>query len=326
MEDILSQDEVDALLKGISEGEVETEKLEDTSGVKAYDFTGQEKIVRGRMPSLDIANERLARNFRLSLSAAIRHMVDVTNVNVTITKFYDFMRGVPFPSSINIFKMEPLRGFGLLVFDASMIFSLIEYFFGGTGKGYYKPEGREFTPIEQKIIHKVVIMFFDDMEDAWKPVHPIKPVYVRSEMNPQFVTIVTPVDVVIKVEFVLEIEGRPCKAFLCIPYGSVEPIKEKLYSAFSADRDELDIKWLERLKERLKETSVTVTGVLGSTILPVSEVLRLKEDDILVLDTNVDDDLGVTVEGFVKFKAKFGLLKGYRAVKITKAIQDIGKI
>ncbi len=326
MEDILSQDEVDALLKGISEGEVETEKLEDTSGVKAYDFTGQEKIVRGRMPSLDIANERLARNFRLSLSAAIRHMVDVTNVNVTITKFYDFMRGVPFPSSINIFKMEPLRGFGLLVFDASMIFSLIEYFFGGTGKGYYKPEGREFTPIEQKIIHKVVIMFFDDMEDAWKPVHPIKPVYVRSEMNPQFVTIVTPVDVVIKVEFVLEIEGRLCKAFLCIPYGSVEPIKEKLYSAFSADRDELDVKWLERLKERLKETSVTMTGVLGSTVLNVSEVLALKEDDVLVLDTNVEDDLGVTVEGFVKFKAKFGLLKGYRAVKITKAVQDISKI
>ncbi len=322
MEDILSQDEVDALLKGIAEGEVETEKLEDTSGVKAYDFTGQEKIVRGRMPSLDIANERLARNFRLSLSAAIRHMVDVTNVNVTITKFYDFMRGVPFPSSINIFKMEPLRGFGLLVFDASMIFSLIEFIFGGTGKGYFKPEGREFTPIEQKIIHKVVLIFFDDMEEAWKPVYPIRPVYVRSEMNPQFVTIVTPVDVVIKVEFVLEVEGKQCKAFLCIPYGSVEPIKEKLYSAFSADRDELDIKWLERLKDRLKDIPVTLTGVLGRTVLTVEEVLQLKEDDVLVLNSNIDDDLGVMVEGSDKFKAKFGVLKGYRAIKIAKVIQD----
>ena len=321
MEDILSQDEVDALLKGIAEGEVETEKLAETSGVKAYDFTGQEKIVRGRMPSLDIANERLARNFRLSLSAAIRHMVDVTNVNVTITKFYDFIRGVPFPSSINIFKMEPLRGFGLLVFDASMIFSLIEYFFGGTGKGYYKPEGREFTPIEQKIIHKVVIFFFDDMEEAWKPVYPIKPVYVRSEMNPQFVTIVTPVDVVIKVEFVLEIEDKQCKAFLCIPYGSVEPIKEKLYSTFSADRDELDIKWLERLKERLKETSVNLSGVLGRAVLTVSDVLALQEGDVLILDTNVDEDVGVAVEGLQKFKGKFGVYKGYRAVKITKATQ-----
>ncbi|MCL4536502.1 MAG: flagellar motor switch protein FliM [Nitrospirae bacterium] len=320
MEDILSQEEVDALLKGISQGEVETEKVEEVSGVKPYDFTGQEKIVRGRMPSLDIANERLARNFRLTLSAAIRRMVDVTNVNVNITKFYDFMRGVPFPSSINVFRMEPLRGFGLLVFDAPMIFSLIEFFFGGTGKGYYKPEGREFTPIEQKIIHKVVMMFFSDMEEAWKPIYPIIPTYVRSEMNPQFVTIVTPVDVVIKVEFVLEIEGKQCRAFLCIPYGTVEPIKEKLYSAFSADRDELDIKWLERLKERLKEITVVLTGKLGTTRLTVEEVLNLKTSDLIILNQRVDDDIDVLVEETPKFKGRFGIYKGSYALKITKVI------
>lgn len=318
MEDILSQDEVDALLKGIAEGEIETEKLEEVSGVKVYDFTGQEKIVRGRMPSLDIANERLARNFRLSLSAAIRHMVDVTNVNVNITKFYDFMRGIPFPSSINVFKMEPLRGFGLLVFDAPMIFSLIEYFFGGTGKGYYKPEGREFTPIEQKIIHKVVLMFFDDMEEAWKPVYPMKPTYVRSEMNPQFVTIVTPVDVVIRVEFVLEIEGKQCKAFVCIPYGAVEPIKEKLYSAFSADRDELDIKWLERLKDSLRQTPVTLQGELGSISMTVQDVLELQLGNTLILNKRVEDDVNLMVEGMPKFKGKFGVYRGMQAIKITR--------
>lgn len=325
MEDILSQDEVDALLKGISEGDIETEKLEEAAGVKVYDFTGQEKIVRGRMPSLDIANERLARNFRLSLSAAIRHMVDVTNVNVNITKFYDFMRGIPFPSSINIFKMEPLRGFGLLVFDAPMIFSLIEYFFGGTGKGYYKPEGREFTPIEQKIIHKVVLMFFDDMEEAWKPVYPIKPIYVRSEMNPQFVTIVTPVDVVIKVEFILEIEGKQCKAFLCIPYGSVEPIKEKLYSAFSADRDELDLKWIERLNEGLKDIPVKLTGELGRATITVQDVLRLQAGDVLVLNTRAEDELNALVEGVPKFRCRFGVTRGTKALKVTKVLQTTGK-
>ncbi len=320
MEDILSQDEVDALLKGIAHGDVETEKVEEVSGVKLYDFTGQEKIVRGRMPSLDIANERLARNFRLSLSAVIRKMVDVTNVNVNITKFYDFMRGVPFPSSINIFKMDPLRGFGLLVFDAPMIFSLIEFFFGGTGKGYYKPEGREFTPIEQKIIHKVVMMFFSDMEEAWKPIYPIMPTYVRSEMNPQFVTIVTPVDVVIKVEFVLEIEGKQCRAFLCIPYGTVEPIKDKLYSAFSADRDELDMKWLERLKDRLTEIQVLLTGKLGTTMVTVQEVLDLKISDLIVLDRRADEDISVLIEGTPKFKGRFGIYKGSYALKIVKAL------
>jgi flagellar motor switch protein FliM len=320
MDEILSQEEVDALLKGIQEGEVETEKGIEPTGVKSYDFTGQEKIVRGRMPSLDIANERLARNFRLSLSAAIRRMVDITNVNVTITKFYDFMRGVPFPSSINIFKMEPLRGFGLLVFDAQMIFSLIEFFFGGTGKTYYKPEGREFTPIEQKIIHKVVMMFFDDMEEAWRAIFPMKPVYVRAEMNPQFVNIVTPVDVVIKVEFVLEVEGKQCKAFLCIPYGTVEPIKEKLYSAFSADRDELDLKWLDRLKDRLKEIPVDVSGVLGKVMLDVNRIVDLKVNDLIVLDRRVEEDIDILVEGYPKFKGRFGIYRGSYGLKVDREL------
>lgn len=320
MEDILSQEEVDALLRGITDGDVETEKVEEVAGVRAYDFTAQEKIVRGRMPSLDIANERLARNFRLSLSAAIRRMVEVTSVNVNITKFYDFMRGIPFPSSINIFKMEPLRGFGLLVFDAPMIFSLIEFFFGGTGKGYYKPEGREFTPIEQKIIHKVVMMFFSDMEEAWKPIYPIVPTYVRAEMNPQFVTIVTPVDVIIKVEFVLEIEGKQCKVLLCIPYGTVEPIKEKLYSAFSADRDELDTKWLDRLNEGLKRIPVTLSGELGRTSVCVDDVLMMKPGDVIMLDSRVDDDQSITIEGVNKFTGRFGVYRGSYGIKVRKVL------
>jgi flagellar motor switch protein FliM len=320
MDEILSQEEVDALLRGIQDGAVETEKGVEPSGVKSFDFTGQEKIVRGRMPSLDIANERLARSFRLTLSAALRRMVDITNVTVSITKFYDFMRAVPFPSSINVFKMEPLRGFGLLVFDAQMIFTLIEFFFGGTGKTYYKPEGREFTPIEQKIIHKVVLMFFNDMEEAWRAIYPMKPVYVRSEMNPQFVNIVTPVDVVIKVEFVLEMEGRQCKAYLCIPYGTVEPIKEKLYSAFSADRDELDLKWLDRMKDRLREIPVEVKGVLGCATLDVDRVVSLKENDLIILDRRVDEDIDILVEDHLKFKGNFGIFRGSYALKVETVL------
>lgn len=323
MQDILSQDEVDALLRGITEGDVETEtSTTEVSGVKAYDFTGQEKIVRGRMPSLDIANERLARNFRISLAGSIRRVVDITNVTVNITKFYDFMRSVPFPSSINIFRMEPLRGFGLLVFDAQLIFTLIEFFFGGTGKSHYKPEGREFTPIEQKIIHKVVLMFFKDMEEAWKPVFPLVPTYVRAEMNPQFVTIVTPVDVVIKVEFVLEIESKQCKAFLCIPYGSVEPIKEKLYSAFSADRDDLDTKWVDRLKNALRGTVVTMTGELGKASLSVDRVLDLKESDVIMLDKGADSDIRILVEGVPKFLGQFGVYKGSYALKFRDPLEQ----
>lgn len=316
-DEILSQEEIDALLRGIEGGEVETETAEAPSGIRPYDFTSQEKIVRGKMPSLDIINERLARNFRIALSADLRKIVEVVNVNVNITKFYDFLRSVPFPSSLNIIKLEPLRGFSLVAFDAPMIFTLIEFYFGGSGKGYYKPEGREFTPIEQRIIHKVVMMFLESMEEAWKPVFPVKPQYIRSEMNPQFVTIVTPVDVVIETEFKLEIETRECKIMVCIPYSSVEPIKEKLYSAFLADRDEIDLKWVSRLKSQLKETPVQIKAVLGKTKIDFKTLIELKPGDIINLEKRVDEDIEVLVEGVRKFKGKLGTFKGNYAIKIS---------
>lgn len=317
-DEILSQEEIDALLKGIAGGEIETETAEAPSGIRPYDFTSQEKIVRGKMPSLDIINERLARAFRISLSSDIRKIVEIVNVNVNITKFYDFLRSVPFPSSLNIIKLEPLRGFSLVVFDASMIFTLIEFYFGGSGKGYYKPEGREFTPIEQRIIHKVVMMFLESMEEAWKPVFPVKPQYIRSEMNPQFVTIVTPVDVVIETEFTLEIETRECKIMVCIPYSSVEPIKEKLYSAFLADRDEIDMKWISRLKAQIKQAPVKLEAVLGKVTIDFKTLLDLKSGDIITLQKRIDEDIDVLVEGVPKFKGKLGTFKGNYAIKITR--------
>lgn len=317
-DEILSQDEIDALLKGIAGGEVETETAEAPSGIRPYDFTSQEKIVRGKMPSLDIINERLARGFRVSLASDIRKIVDVINVNVNITKFYDFLRSVPFPSSLNIIKLEPLRGFSLVVFDAPMIFTLIEFYFGGSGKGYYKPEGREFTPIEQRIIHKVVMMFLENMEEAWKPVFQIKPYFIRTEMNPQFVTIVTPVDVVIETEFTLEIETRECKIMVCIPYSSVEPIKEKLYSAFLADRDEMDMKWIGRIKAQIKNAPVQVEAILGKVTIDFKTLLDLKSGDIVTLQKRIDEDVDLLVEGIPKFKGKLGTFKGNYAIKVTK--------
>lgn len=319
-DEILSQEEIDALLRGIEGGEVETETAQAPSGIRPYDFTSQEKIVRGKMPSLDIINERLARSFRINLASDIRKIVDVVNVNVNITKFYDFLRSVPFPSSLNIIKLEPLRGFSLVVFDAPMIFTLIEFYFGGSGKGHYKPEGREFTPIEQRIINKVLMMFLESMEEAWKPIFPIKPQYVRTEMNPQFVTIVTPVDVVIEIEFTLEIETRECKIMICIPYSSVEPIKEKLYSAFMVDRDEMDMKWFGRIKEQIKRTKVELEAILGRTKIDFKTLIDLKKGDIISLQRRVDEEIDLLVEGVPKFKGKLGTFRGNYAVKITKEV------
>lgn len=317
-DEILSQEEIDALLKGIEGGEVETETAEAPEGIRLYDFTTQEKIVRGRMPTYDIINERIARAFRVSLSADLRKVVEVVNVNVKITKFYDFLRSIPFPSSLNIIKLDPLRGFSLVVFDASMIFTIVEFYFGGTGKGYFKPEGREFTPIEQRMIHKIVMMFLESLEEAWKPIFPIKPQYIRSEMNPQFVTIVTPVDLVIETEFTLEIETRECKIMVCIPYASVEPIKEKLYSAFLADRDEMDMKWIGRIIAQIKGITVQLEAVLGQTTIDFKTLLELKTGDIISLQKRIEEDIDVLVEGIHKFKGKIGTYKGNYAIKITR--------
>jgi flagellar motor switch protein FliM len=219
---------------------------------------------------------------------------------------------------LNIIRLEPLRGFSLVVFDAPMIFTLIEFYFGGTGKGYYKPEGREFTPIEQRIIHKVVMMFLESMEEAWKPVFPIKPQYVRTEMNPQFVTIVTPVDVVIEIEFILEIETRECRIMVCIPYSSVEPIKDKLYSAFLADRDEMDMKWIGRIKAQIKQAPILIEGVLGKVTIDFKTLLDLKTGDVITLQRRIDEDIDLLVEGIPKFKGKLGTFKGNYAIKITE--------
>jgi flagellar motor switch protein FliM len=199
-----------------------------------------------------------------------------------------------------------------------MIFTLIEFYFGGTGKGYYKPEGREFTPIEQRIIHKVVMMFLESMEEAWKPVFPIKPHYVRTEMNPQFVTIVTPVDVVIEIEFILEIETRECRIMVCIPYSSVEPIKDKLYSAFLADRDEMDMKWIGRIKAQIKQAPILIEGVLGKVTIDFKTLLNLKTGDVITLQRRIDEDIDLLVEGIPKFKGKLGTFKGNYAIKITE--------
>ncbi|MBI3581824.1 MAG: flagellar motor switch protein FliM, partial [Nitrospinae bacterium] len=208
MSQVLSQDEVDALLRGVSDGEIETE-AEDVgggSGVVAYDLTSQERIIRGRMPTMDIINQRFSRLFRNSLSTALRKVLDVSAVSVDTIKFGEFIKSLPVPASLHIFRMPPLRGFALLVAESKMVFALVDTFFGGTGEAKMKIEGRDFTSIEQRIIKNVVLMALVDLQKAWAPVHPVEMVFVRSEVNPQFAAIVPPTDVVVVIVFEVEMD------------------------------------------------------------------------------------------------------------------------
>ena len=186
MSKILSQDEVDALLKGMSGGEieVETDTGPGADGVVVYDLTNQDRIIRGRMPTLEIINDRFARLFRTTLSSALRKIVDMTTTSVDMVKFGEFMRSLPVPTSLHIFKMDPLRGHAIFVLESKLVFNLVETFFGGAGGGEVKIEGRDFTAIEQQLTRKVVMMSLKDMEQAWKPVHELSLVYQRTEINP----------------------------------------------------------------------------------------------------------------------------------------------
>ncbi|MBI3600579.1 MAG: flagellar motor switch protein FliM [Nitrospinae bacterium] len=327
MAQILSQEEVDALLRGVSDGEIETETEEvvDESGVVTYDLTSQERIIRGRMPTLDIINQRFSRLFRNSLSAALRKVLDVSAVSTDTVKFGEFIKSLPVPASLHIFKMEPLRGFALLIAESKLVFALVDTFFGGTGSSAMKIEGRDFTTIEQRMIKKVVLMALEELEKAWKPVHNVNISFVRSEVNPQFAAIVPPTDVVVVIIFEIEMDQVSGTITVCLPYSTIEPIIGKLRAGFQSDQLEVDQMWIRRLRERMVEAQVDVMVELGRTKITSRDLMNFKAGDIIQLDNDVSDELIIKVEGVTKFKGYPGTTKGSKAVQVSSIIARGGK-
>jgi len=319
---ILSQDEVDALLKGVASGKIDTDEMRDKiiGGVRPYDFTHQERIVRGRMPGLEMANDGFARLFRGSISSIIMKFIDISVQNVEIIKFSDFIKTIPVPSSINLFKMEPLKGLSLLVLESPLVFAFIEFFFGGSSAKHIKSEDRVFTAIEQRVIQKIVKLALKDMGIAWQGIAQIQPEYVSSEINPQFVTIVTPAEIVISIEVLIEIEDFSGKMFFCFPYSMLEPFKEKLYSGIHRSKFEMDRRWALVMKEALMEMYVNVTAEVGSMVLHFKDIMNFEPGTILNLGKSITDELVVKVENSQKFKGMPGVSRGNQAIKLTKVI------
>ncbi|MBI4806912.1 MAG: flagellar motor switch protein FliM [Desulfovibrio sp.] len=319
MSKILSQDEVDTLLRGLTGGEVEAESeiLEDDSGIVPFDLSNQDRIIRGRMPVLEIINDRFSRLATNAMANAMRKRVDVNPISIDMSKFGDFMRSLPVPTSINIFKLDPLRGNAILVVDSRLVFALVENFFGGAGS-QPKVEGRDFTPIEQAIISKVVRIALANLEDAWRPVHEVHVELIRSEINPQFAAIVPPSDVVVVVTFEVELENAIGSMIACLPYATIEPIRSKLYASFQSERLEVDHAWISRFKERLMETPVEVVVEFGKSQLSGRQLLSLKEGDIILLDTDVEALLKAEVQGVKKFWGIPGNVKSNKAFQVIR--------
>ncbi len=322
MSQVLSQGEVDALLRGVGEGDVETEtdQPEEVSGVVPYDLTSQEKIIRGRLPTLDIINQMFSRLFRSTFAGMMHKSVDVSIVSTDTIKFGDFLRSLPVPSSLHIFRMEPFRGHGLMVIESKLVFAVVDNFFGGSGTMEAKITGRDFSSIEIRMIKNVVLNALEDLEKAWKPVHAVTTNYVRSEVNPQFAAIVPPTDVVLVLLFDIELETISGTLTVCLPFAAIEPIMPKLKAQFQSEEMEVDQGWVRRLRSELMQTEVEAVVELGRTEITPKELLNYKVGDTLLLGNDVSRPMTVKIEGIPKFRGFPGVAKGSKAVQIDEII------
>jgi flagellar motor switch protein FliM len=327
MSEVLSQGEVDALLRGVGDGEIETETdeaPEDESGVIPYDLTSQEKIIRGRLPTLDIINQMFSRLFRNTFSAMMRMSVDVSTVSTDTIKFGDFLRSLPVPSSLHIFRMEPLRGHGLMVVESKLVFAVVDTFFGGSGAKDVKITGRDFSSIEIRMTKSVVMSALEDLEKAWRPVHTVTTNFVRSEVNPQFAAIVPPTDIVLVILFEIEMESISGTLTICLPYAAIEPIIPKLKAQFQSEEMEVDQVWVRRLRAELLTTEIELVSELGTSTITPQELMKFKTGDTLMLGNDVTDPLILKVEQIPKFKGFPGVSRGNKAVQLTETIEREG--
>lgn len=325
MNQVLSQNEVDALLSAVSDNRVDAEESGDDglkSGVVQYDLANQDRIIRGRMPTLDIIHDRFIRLFRVTLSNSLRKMANLSVNSTGPLKFSEFMNSLPLPSCLNILRLDPLRGAAVMVIESKLLYALVDSFFGGNDVPYTKIEGKDFTQIEIKIARRVVLSAIDDYEKAWEPVYPLKVGYSRTEINPQFVAVVPPSDVVIATTFDVELEKVSGTIKIVIPYATLEPIKSKLSVGFQSEQLEVDFIWINRIKEQIMGTSANVLVKLGEADITMSDLLDLSPGDIIQLDTDATMPLDIFIEGIPKFKGIPGLLKGNRALKIIESLID----
>ncbi|RZL10731.1 MAG: flagellar motor switch protein FliM [Rubrivivax sp.] len=316
---ILSQDEVDALLQGIT-GESQKLEQEDTptEGIRDYNLASQERIVRGRMPTLEIVNERFARNIRIGLFNLIRRSPEVSVGGIKVQKYSAFLREIVVPTNFNIMAVRPLRGSGLVVCDPNLVFSVIDALFGGAGKFHTRIEGRDFSATEQRIIQRLIEVIGNEYKKAWKGIYPLELEYQRSEMQPQFATIATPSEIVVCTSFTLEIGETSGTVHICIPYSTLEPIRDILFSSIQGDSAEPDRRWVNLLKQQIQSAEVEIVAELAKAPATVEQLLSFKPGDFIELDLN--QLLEAKVDGVPIFECYYGTSNGKYALRVEKLL------
>ncbi len=317
-EDILSQEEVDALLRGVT-GETEDAPSEEAAGgVRPYDIGRQERIVRGRMPTLELIHERFARLFRLGLYNFMRRTAEISINPIKVQKYSDFVRNLVVPTNLNVVHATPLRGTGLIILEPTLVFQVVDHLFGGSGQIHTRIEGRDFTPTEQRVIMRLLEVVFSEFEKAWAPVYPLKYEYVRSEMNTQFANICTPTEVVVTASFTIEFGNGGGDLYVCLPYSMLEPIRDMIYSSFQADRAESDLRWVRSMTKQVQGAKLELVATLAEASLTLRELMDLEVGD--VISVNIPETIQAGVDGIPVLDCKYGVANGRYALKVERAL------
>ncbi|MBU2917498.1 flagellar motor switch protein FliM [Psychrosphaera sp. F3M07] len=322
MTDLLSQDEIDALLHGVDD--VEEEEIDESdgggkTGTLDYDFSSQDRIVRGRMPTLELVNERFARHMRISLFNMMRRTAEVSINGVQMIKFGEYIHTLFVPTSLNMVRFRPLKGTGLITMEARLVFILVDNFFGGDGRYHAKIEGREFTPTERRIIQMLLKLIFEDYKEAWSPVMDVSFEYLDSEVNPAMANIVSPTEVIVISSFHIELDGGGGDFHVALPYSMLEPIRELLDAGVQSDKEDTDYRWSKALRDEIMDVYVDLSTQLLEMEIPLSQILELKDGDIIPIE--MPEHITVYVEDLPTYRAKLGRCRDNVAIQISEKIK-----
>jgi len=317
--DFLSQEEVDALLKGVTgETDEPEERDDDGGGVRSYNLGTQERIVRGRMPTLELINERFARYLRIGLFNYMHRNAEISVGPIRVQKYSEFIRNLVVPTNLNLVLAKPLRGTALFVFDPNLVFLVVDNMFGGDGRFHTRVEGRDFTPTEQRIIQGLLNVVFNEYGKSWKPVYTMTFEYVRSEMNSQFANIATPSEIVVSTTFTLEFGGATADMHICFPYSMIEPIRDMLYSTMQSDQISTDKRWIGTLRKQLQSAEVEIVAHLGTASISLGQILKLKAGDVIPL--TIPEKIIANVDSVPLMECRYGQQNGQYALKIERFI------
>ncbi len=317
-DDILSQEEVDALLRGVTGEPEEPEQEAEVSAIRPYDIGRQERIVRGRMPTLELINERFARLFRVGLFNFMRRTAEISVGPVAVQKYSEFVRNLVVPTNLNLVHMNPLRGTALFIFDPNLVFTVVDSLFGGEGKFHMRVEGRDFTPTEQRIIRNMLDVAFEEYKQAWEPIYPLEFEYTRSEMNTQFANIATPTELVVTTTFNIELGAGGGSFHVCMPYAMIEPIRDLLYSSMQADRSQTDTRWVRLMRTQIQNAEVDLVANLGHAPITLGQIVNLKAGDVISLD--IPEAIVAEVDGVPVMECKYGIINGQYALKVQRIL------